>query len=165
MGIYLKLLLPFLWSLIYFNLWPPWSLNKALSFTQLLLVDVFFLGPFFCQPLKWLSCSDYPGRSAVCKICDHLAPHCEFIRPLGEDVLDSGSLVLQCSNRSSDGTKTVTHCAHMSWNHRRFYPLAIQITHSYWSKLRSKNVCMVTRSNQTWQLTVLPRCLATWSNG
>lgn len=68
---------------------------------------------FFCQLQRWLSCGDYHSRSALCKICDHLAPHCEFMCPLGRDVLDSGSLVLTCSYRSPNGTTSIIPCSHV----------------------------------------------------
>lgn len=54
-----------------------------------------------------------PVDQQFVKICDHLAPHSKFTRPLGEDVLDSGSLVLPCSYRSSDGTESMISCAHV----------------------------------------------------
>lgn len=54
--------------------------------------------------------------------------------------------------------QTVLHPVH-TWTHRRFYPLAVEITHSCWSDLKSMNVCMAPRSNQMWQLTVQSLCL------
>lgn len=82
-----------------------------------------------------------PVDQQFVKICDHLAPHSKFTRPLGEDVLDSGSLVLPCSYRSSDGT---------------FFVIAVQISHSFRPILKSKSVCMGPRSSNNSNFFLLP---------